>query len=77
MAGNGTMPAKERADYYLRCICSTSVDYAKYYIKRASLETLKRCLVEIEGRGASKTLRELILRRIAQIEKEAAYGAIS
>lgn len=77
MAGNGMMTDEERENYYLRCICSTSVEYAKYYIVRASLETLHRCLVEIEGRGSSKTLRGLIVRRIAKIEKEADYGAVS
>lgn len=77
MPGNGTMTDEEHEDYYLRCICSTSVDYAKYYINRASIETLKRCLEEIEGRGASITLRRLLMRRIAKIEKEADYGALS
>ena len=63
------MDAKELQDYYFRCICNTSAEYARHYVKKASLATLERCLVEIEGRDASKTLREMIERRIRQVKK--------
>lgn len=63
------MNDEETQAYYARCITTTSTDYARYYIKLASLDTLKKCLGTIEGRGASKTLRKMIERRIRQLVK--------
>lgn len=60
---------RKREDYYLRCICNTSTDYARHYIPQASLSTLRRCLEEIKGRGASKTLRGMIEARIRRLER--------
>lgn len=54
-----------------RTICHTSTEYARSYIKRASLGTLQRCLVEIKGLPHTKTLRTMIERRIRVLEEVA------
>lgn len=61
------MDEKELQDYYLRCICNTSTEYARDYILQASPATLRRCLEEIEGREAGKTLRKMIEARIRRV----------
>lgn len=70
-----TMTEQETQTYYFRCICFTSTDYARRYIPKASLATLKRCLEEIKDRKYSKTLRTMIERRIRQMEREAPQPA--
>lgn len=61
---------EEKQDYYFGCITTTSIDYARRYIPQASLDTLRRCLQEIEGRGYCKTLRRMIETRIGRLERE-------
>jgi len=61
------MDEQEREDYHFRCICGTSVEYARYYVQRASLATLQRCL---EDRRVGKTLRRMIEARIRRLERE-------
>lgn len=61
------MDEEELQDYYFRCIINTSTEYARHYIPQASLDTLKRCLVAIEGRGCGKTLRKMIEARIRRV----------
>lgn len=70
-----TMTEQEAQAYYFRCICSTSTDYARRYIPKASLATLERCLEEVKDRPYSKTLRKMIERRIRQVEREAPQPA--
>lgn len=69
---HGRVMSREEIDaYHVSCITSTSVEYARRYIKKASLAVLLQALEEIEGRGASKTLRRLIEARIRALRKEA------
>lgn len=65
-----TMTEQEAQDYYFRCICFTSVDYARRYIPQASLATLERCLEEVSNRLDSKTLRRMIEARIRRVKRE-------
>ena len=65
-----TMTEQEAQDYYFRCICFTSIDYARRYIPLASLATLERCLEEVSKRLHSKTLRKMIEARIRRLARE-------
>lgn len=60
--------AKEEARYYAN-ICYTSTEYARPYIKLASLATLRRCLKTTLRRAHSKTLRRMIKARIRRLER--------
>lgn len=69
---NEQMNETELQEYYLRCICNTSVDYARSYIPQATIETLRKCLEILRQRPQTTTLRLMITRRISRLERAAA-----
>ena len=63
------MNEQETQEYYLSCICNTSADYARRYIPKATLETLRKCHEILRRRSHTKTLRGMIEARIRRLER--------
>ena len=62
----------DRREWAIRAITTTSAEYARSYIREADVGILEEALRRIEGRGFSKTLRNMIESRLRRLRREEA-----